>query len=82
MAAHEFKQSTDGDPRCAQCGCKGHCPKCNEGADGYGHWTKDDDGDFYTCQEFERYQRKLALWKFTFEQKERQELARLKAKYE
>lgn len=82
MTAHEFKVDPDDHGRCQVCGGKGHCPKCNDRADGYGCWAKDDDGNFYKCEDPERFQRKMDLWKFTFEQKEREQLAKLKAKYE
>lgn len=77
---HDYVRCSDED-RCQVCGAKYHCDRCRQGCGMLGHWSEDDRGSYYTCEEPERREAQLALYKAAYETQEKVQLARLQQKY-
>lgn len=58
MAKHH-PENWDEMGRCLTCGSSYHCHKCGGGTGMYGHLVKDDDGEFFWCQDPDRSQRRM-----------------------
>lgn len=60
---HEFNTTDSHDHyHCGTCGASYHCAKCEEGTGMYGHYTTDDDGGFFSCEDPERMKRMMKKW--------------------
>lgn len=79
MERHDYV--TDGRGRCGVCGSQYHCGQCGGPSSSYGHLVRDDDGDFHSCHDPARWQRKQALDRFRREQNEQRTLRDLVRKY-
>ncbi len=55
----DHEEDWDEMGRCLHCGASYHCYVCGKGTGMYGHLVKDDDGEFYWCQDFDRSQRRM-----------------------
>ena len=54
---HEF--TAEDGRHCDECGCSYHCARCGEGSSMLGHFAKDADGTYFSCEDPERRDRHL-----------------------
>ncbi len=71
----------DDKGRCKSCGQRYHCHLCKSSCSMMGHAKRDDEGDYYYCQDYERYERANELAALKWEHDERKQLQQLAKKY-